>query len=188
MTSEFESESVVQNSESQSHVEKDGSGESDININLFQPISAVGISRLSVSGPSLQSTVKVEGRKESNINRFKVCPLLLRIFYSYGRHHNPLDYKNKEYPKNELQIHTWLDATLLEIITNLQRKNRKIRRSGTVIKFQIISPDPARPRFKTRDIGSVKIDYKGPDDFKTLSQCRFAIGDFIDLCIRLPKN
>lgn len=72
MTSEFESESVVQNSESQSHVEKDGSGESDININLFQPISAVGISRLSVSGPSLQSTVKVEGRKESNINRFKV--------------------------------------------------------------------------------------------------------------------
>lgn len=65
-----------------------------------------------------------------------------------------------------------MDATLSEIIINLQQKNRKVRRSGTIIKFQLISPDPARPRYKTRDIGVVKIDYKGPDDYKTLSQCR----------------
>lgn len=65
-----------------------------------------------------------------------------------------------------------MDATLSEIITHLQRKNRKIRRSGTIIKFQIVFPDPARPRFRARDIGTVKVDTKGPDDLKTLSQCR----------------
>lgn len=65
-----------------------------------------------------------------------------------------------------------MDASLSEILINLQRKNRKIRRSGTVIKFQIISPDPTRPRYKVRDVGSIKIDYKGPDDLKTLHQCR----------------
>lgn len=65
-----------------------------------------------------------------------------------------------------------MDATLSEILANLQHKNRKVRRSGTVIKFQVVSPDPARPRLKMRDIGSIKVDYKGPDDYKTLSQCR----------------
>lgn len=145
-------------------------------------------SRPAGSGPSLQSTVKVEGRKENSVDRFKVCPLLLRVFYTYNHHHNPLDYKNKIYPKNEMQIHTWMDATLSEILVNLQHKNRKVRRSGTVIKFQVVSPDPARPRLKMRDIGSVKVDGKGPDDYKTLSQCRIMIGDFIDLCIKLPKN
>lgn len=65
-----------------------------------------------------------------------------------------------------------MDATLSEILINLRQKNRKIRRSGTVISFQIVSPDPARPRYRTRDIGSVKVDHKGPDDYKTLSHCR----------------
>lgn len=65
-----------------------------------------------------------------------------------------------------------MDATLSELLVHLQRKNRKVRRSGTVIKFQFVTPDPGFPRFKTRDIGSVKIDSRGPDDMKTLSQCR----------------
>lgn len=157
---------------------------SESNIPSFSSVH----SRLSAPVPSLQSTVKVEGRKENAIDRFKVCPLLLRVFYTYERHHSPIDYKNQVYPKNELQIHTWMDATLSEIIIHLQRKNRKLRRSGTVIKFQIVSADPARPRYRTRDIGSVKIDTKGPDDLKTLVLCRFTIGDFLDLCVKLPKN
>lgn len=140
------------------------------------------------SGPVLQSTVKVEGRKENSVDRYKVCPSLLRVFYTYNHHHNPLDYKNKIYPKNEMQIHTWMDATLSEILVHLQHKNRKVRRSGTVIHYQIVSPDPARPRFRMKDIGSVKVDHKGPDDYITLAQCRLGIGDFIDICIKLPKS
>ncbi|KAK7601220.1 hypothetical protein V9T40_008661 [Parthenolecanium corni] len=165
----------------QSNNDDAGSNESDSN-NRSSNL------RTGVAVPVVQSTVKVEGRKENNIDRYKTCPLLLRVFYNYNHHHNPIDYKNKQYPKNELQIHTWMDASLSEILINLQRKNRKIRRSGTVIKFQIISPDPTRPRYKVRDVGSIKIDYKGPDDLKTLHQCRYSIGDFIDLCIKLPKN
>nr|XP_027222809.1 histone deacetylase complex subunit SAP18-like [Penaeus vannamei] len=68
----------------------------------------------------MASTVesKVEERKDTNekpIDREKTCPLLLRVFCSNGRHNSLAEYRRGNTPPNELQIYTWMDATLREI-------------------------------------------------------------------------
>jgi histone deacetylase complex subunit SAP18 len=43
----------------------------------------------------------------------QVCPLLLRVFPRLGAHHQLEDFARRgEEPKDEVQIYTWMDATL----------------------------------------------------------------------------
>ncbi|CAO2820005.1 unnamed protein product [Amaranthus hypochondriacus] len=55
------------------------------------------------------------------VDREKTCPLLLRVFTKIGGHHTQEDFsvRGKE-PKDEVQIYTWMDATLREL-TDLVR-------------------------------------------------------------------
>ncbi|CAG5027938.1 unnamed protein product [Parnassius apollo] len=55
------------------------------------------------------------------VDREKTCPLLLRVFCSTGRHNTPGDYARGNVPQNELQIYTWMDATLRELTGMLMR-------------------------------------------------------------------
>lgn len=43
-------------------------------------------------------------------------------------------------------------------------------------------------RIHVRDIGQTVCGQKGPDDNKTLQQCRFIIGDYMDVKILTPKR
>ena len=43
----------------------------------------------------------------------QVCPLLLRVFPRLGAHHQLEDFGRRgDEPKDEVQVYTWMDATL----------------------------------------------------------------------------
>ncbi|KAK8747205.1 hypothetical protein OTU49_016678, partial [Cherax quadricarinatus] len=132
---------------------------------------------------------KVEERKDNNekaVDREKTCPLLLRVFCSNGRHNNITDYRRGNTPPNELQIYTWMDATLKEIGGLILEVNPDTRRRGTVFEFQLIYPELTKPIPRAKDLGSIVIGQKGFDDNKTLAQIGFIIGDFLDIAISSP--
>jgi histone deacetylase complex subunit SAP18 len=70
-------------------------------------------------------------------------------------------------PKEEIQIYTWLDANLREISENIQREVENTRKRDTQLQYSLIYPDfEGNPRRK--NLGTVKVGSKGPDDMKTL--------------------
>lgn len=136
---------------------------------------------------------KESHRKENNenntkIDREKTCPLLLRVFCQNGRHHRPEDFIGNRTPSNELQIYTWKDATLKEIMDLVKEVNPEARRRGTIFKFAIIFPNMMRGMYLVKEIGTTRAgDEKGPDDNVTLQSKKFQIGDFIDIAISTPR-
>lgn len=98
------------------------------------------------------------------------------------------EYTNRRIPPkaSELQIYTWLDATLSELM-GLIREMPEHRTKGTQFNFSIVFPEPSLPSYRMRPIGVTIGGKRGPDDELTLSQCRYQIGDFIDVAI-LPAG
>lgn len=120
----------------------------------------------------------------------QTCPLLLRVFLSNGRHHMTNEYGHGNVPANELQIYTWLDATLKELTGLVKEVNPEARRKGTIFEFGLVAPDP-NPRgqgYRMREVGSTCTGQRGVDDSKTLSAVRFQIGDYLDIAITPPHT
>nr|CAH0107843.1 unnamed protein product [Daphnia galeata]SVE76748.1 EOG090X0HU3 [Daphnia longispina] len=134
--------------------------------------------------------VRVEENRdtEKSVDREKTCPLLLRVFCAMGRHHSLGDYARGSVPANELQIYTWMDATLQEITGLVREVNYEARRRGTRFSFALVYPDRSTLSYSRREIGSTISGERGPDDMKTLKQCRFTIGDYIDIAITPPSR
>ncbi|XP_019872390.1 histone deacetylase complex subunit SAP18 [Aethina tumida] len=122
------------------------------------------------------------------VNRQKVCPFLLRVFVSKsGFHFKIADYNKGSTPLNELQIYTWKDATLHELTQLVKEVLPETRRNGTKFNFAFVYPDLRAPVYRMREIGSTTTGVKGPDDAKTLGDCRFTIGDYLDIAIVNPE-
>ncbi|XP_065222274.1 histone deacetylase complex subunit SAP18 [Planococcus citri] len=130
----------------------------------------------------------VQERQFEQIDREKTCPLLLRVFCTYGRHHSLYDYQKGIFPLNEFQIYTWLDATLREITNLIKEVNPEAKERGTTFDFQLVMPDRFSSRYLCRDIGTTCCGQKSPDDEKTLNLCKFVIGDYMDVNITLPTR
>lgn len=81
-----------------------------------------------------------------------------------------------------------MDATLRELTTLVRDVNPDTRRKGTYFDFAIVFPDPNRAMFRMREIGVTCSGQKGADDTKTLAQCKFVIGDYIDISITPPNR
>lgn len=98
------------------------------------------------------------------------------------------EYTNRKIPPktSELQIYTWLDATLTELM-GLIREIPTYRNKGTQFSFSIVFPEPSSPTYRMRSIGLTVGGRRSPDDELTLAQCRYQIGDFIDVAI-LPQG
>lgn len=132
--------------------------------------------------------------EDANTNLFwsthkQICPFLLRIFLCEGHHFPMSDYTNRRIPPKhaELQIYTWLDATLSEL-TDLIREMPDYNSKGTQFSFSVVFPEPSAPSYRMRSIGATVGGKRGPDDELTLSQCRYQIGDFIDVAITVPGS
>ncbi|XP_013411007.1 histone deacetylase complex subunit SAP18 [Lingula anatina] len=138
----------------------------------------------------MASTVEVVEDKEKEatpaIDREKTCPLLLRVFCSTGRHNPVSEYSRGNTPSNELQIYTWMDATLKELTNLVKEVNPDARRKGTFFDFAVVYPDPRSPVYRTREIGSTCAGRKGADDHLTLASKRFQIGDYVDIAVTPP--
>lgn len=132
--------------------------------------------------------VEDKSEPEKPVDREKTCPLLLRVFCSTGRHHNMIDYSRGNVPANELQIYTWMDATLREITSLVKEVNPEARRKGTYFDFSLVFPDVRSPGYRMREIGTTCSGQRGSDDGKTLAQARFCIGDYMDISITPPNR
>lgn len=66
--------------------------------------------------------------------------------------------------------------------------NPEARRRGTYFDFAAVYPNlrqGAAQHYNMRDIGTTVSGQKGPDDSKTLAQCRFTAGDYL-VGLRVP--
>jgi len=139
---------------------------------------------------NLESVVVEE--QEKPIDREKTCPLLLRVFCSTGRHNSLSDFSNGQVPGNELQIYTWMDATLKEISSLVKEVNQDARRPGTVFDFSLVYPDLKSMRdfraYRSRSIGTTISAQKTMDDNKSLAMVRFTIGYYLDIAITPPSR
>ncbi|KAL0276173.1 UNVERIFIED_CONTAM: hypothetical protein PYX00_003796 [Menopon gallinae] len=141
-----------------------------------------------MSSDVVGSMVVVEGKgdTEKPVDREKTCPLLLRVFCCTGRHHNISEYGRGIVPTNELQIYTWMDATLRELTSLVKEVNPDARRKGTFFDFSLVTPNVHTAGYRMREIGTTCSGQRGADDSKTLSQVRFVIGDYLDISITPP--
>ncbi|VEL31802.1 unnamed protein product, partial [Protopolystoma xenopodis] len=125
--------------------------------------------------------------KDGKVNREKTCPLLLRVFCGSLKHNSLSDYSRGKAPGNELQIYTWLDATLRELSNLVKQVNPEVKRKGTIFDFAVVTPDSRAPVYRLKNIGSVCAGVPSDADRIMLKDCQFCIGDMIDVAITPPQ-
>lgn len=97
------------------------------------------------------------------------------------------DFSQGNTPSNELQIYTWLDASLKELTQLIRDVNPDTRKKGTYFDFALVFPDNRPGAYRMREIGVTCSGQRGADDNKTLSQAKFQIGDYLDINITTPS-
>ncbi|XP_025318519.1 histone deacetylase complex subunit SAP18 isoform X1 [Canis lupus baileyi] len=129
------------------------------------------------------------GRKYGIRREVETCPLLLRVFTTNnGRHHRMDEFSRGNVPSSELQIYTWMDATLKELTSLVKEVYPEARKKGTHFNFAIVFTDPKRPGYRVKEIGSTMSGRKGTDDSMTLQSQKFQIGDYLDIAITPPNR
>lgn len=136
------------------------------------------------------------------IDRQTTTPFHLKLFYRSSGFHSLSEFPiptpaqpNPPLPSH-LQIYTWQSCDLKELSHCLTSALPNLLPSpsiGTRLSFRLVYPD-ARPRddrgrYISKEIGSVVIgdDGIGGEDLnKTLEDCRFIVGDFVDCAIFPP--
>ncbi|XP_020772837.1 histone deacetylase complex subunit SAP18 [Periophthalmus magnuspinnatus] len=132
---------------------------------------------------------EIKKEPEKPIDREKTCPLLLRVFTTNnGRHHRADEFARGNVPSSELQIYTWMDATLKELTSLVKEVYPEARKKGTHFSFAIVFPEPRTKAYRLKDIGSTISGRKGADDSMTLQSQRFQIGDYLDIAITPPNR
>ncbi|CEO95294.1 Histone deacetylase complex subunit SAP18 [Plasmodiophora brassicae] len=124
-------------------------------------------------------------RPAVRIDREKVCPLLLRVFVKENAAMNAADF---DFPlgdltPGELQIYTWRDATLLELIEAIRSATPAARRTSAKIDIAFAYPSSREGGMVVKTVGSVYTGRKGPDDNMTLDDLKFEIGDFLAVSV-----
>lgn len=123
-------------------------------------------------------------KAEPEIDRTKVCPLLLRVFPKLGGHHRLEEFarvRNTEL-ENEVQIYTWPDATLRELSDLVKEVQPAARSPTSRMGFALVYPD-RRGHNVMRVVGQVHSSRVGEDDVKTLRSLKFQTGDYLDVAV-----
>lgn len=130
-----------------------------------------------------KENIPAERKEQPKVDREKTCPLLLRVFTCQGRHHRPDEFTRNSYPPDELQVYTWMDATLSELMTLIKEVKADARNRFTTFSFATVFPDSRRGGFRVKEIGTTCGARKSPEDNVSLGSLGFQIGDFIDVAI-----
>merc|ERR1719199_2010175 len=126
------------------------------------------------------STIDRSSREFFSVNRNKTVPFLIRVFPNVGPHRREDDYLGKELPKNELRIHSWMDATLRELAELIKQAIPETR-GNRRISFRRVCR--TRPRPIMRQMGVVHSSARGLEERCMIKDKMFEIGDFIDISI-----
>ncbi|KAI8343351.1 Sin3 associated polypeptide p18-domain-containing protein [Chlamydoabsidia padenii] len=124
------------------------------------------------------------------IDREKDCPFLLKMYHQVGRHHSTHEYQldRQPRPEDELQIYTWSDATLGELALLVQEVVEEARHPDARLTFRLIYLDVKTGRYLSTDLGRVVNAEETPDQTKTLNDCRFMIGDYLDIAVHIGDH
>jgi histone deacetylase complex subunit SAP18 len=121
----------------------------------------------------------------TEINREKICPFLLRVFYKEGDFNSLEDLSALKLPRDrELHMYTWIDASLREL-ASLIKDAVDCKKGNMIMNFSIVYTD-SRGKLQRKEVGAVS-SRKNQDDAKTLQQLKFTIGDYIDINISYEK-
>ncbi|KAF9431219.1 Histone deacetylase complex subunit sap18 [Entomortierella beljakovae] len=120
------------------------------------------IQQESNSTTTIEITKKTPDEPEA-LNREKLCPFLLRMYYCQAQHHRVDDFTPTSTPpaSSELRLYTWKNATLGEITSLVKQAIPDIvtqAGSGGQLAFRHIFLDANRGIFVGRDIGVVRLD------------------------------
>ena len=119
-------------------------------------------------------------KKPFEVNRYEICPFLMKVFYRENEYNSLQLYEYGNFPMNEIHIYTWMDATLREI-TNLLQGILKLDKN-CVYKYSIVFYD-SLGSLQRRKIGDVYLNKNTQIELKNLKDLRFYIGDYLDICI-----
>ena len=114
------------------------------------------------------------------INRKITCPFLIRVFFHENEYNSLDEYRNGKLPSNELNIHTWMDATLREL-TNLIQGILKMDKK-CIYKYSLVFVD-SKGFPKRKEVGEIYLNKNTPLELKTLNELHFIIGDYLDINI-----
>lgn len=127
----------------------------------------------------------------ANINRGKVCPFLLRVFYKENGFNSPKLFQDRTYPP-ELNIYTWKDADLEELtylihgaLVNTSLKDYDLYKFSLV--YYNIKGDLLRKEIGWVVVNNPKSKLNRHSN-QTLRDLGFVIGDYIDLNITSINN
>ncbi|PJF16756.1 hypothetical protein PSACC_03451 [Paramicrosporidium saccamoebae] len=121
--------------------------------------------------------------QSGGLDRKKTCPMYVRLFCRMHGHHRLEEFTATHQPSDdEVEIYTWRDATLLELVDLLKEVNVECRRRDARFSFRLIYQD-YRGECHYKQLGSVWAGRGGRDDGRTLEEIRFVQGDFIDVAI-----
>ncbi|KAK3819799.1 MAG: Sin3 associated polypeptide p18-domain-containing protein [Benniella sp.] len=101
------------------------------------------------------------------IDREKLCPFLLRMYYSRGQHHRVDAFSPTSTPpqSSELRLYTWKNATLGEIASLVKQAIPDLvsqAGTGAQLSFRHIYLDINKGIFVGRDVGKVYLDTPQP--------------------------
>jgi len=149
------------------------------------------------------------------VDREKTAPFLIRAFVKVGSFHRISQFQDGPLPlADELQIFTWKDATLFELLTTIRNSapsTLEYRHPLARYSFRTIYADAGnRGQFAQKDLGVVysrdtlgdlgTVEQLLDDDIaaqeslgrqkdaRTLDELRFVPGDYLCVTVMLPKN
>ena len=93
------------------------------------------------------------------------------------------EYEQGHVPENELQIYTWLDASLGELTQLIKEVIPDVRRRGIQFAFSIVSADNSYNRYYMNEIGKTENGQRRNEDQIQLANKRFRVGDYLDVAI-----
>jgi histone deacetylase complex subunit SAP18 len=122
-----------------------------------------------------------EKPEKSGVNRDKMTPFLLRIFYKFGSHHSLSAFavRGSEPADEELQVYVWMDCTLGDLC-DLLRDVLPEAADAKRLDVNLVYPDKngTMVYYQIGEVGS-----GGPNDKKTLEEVKMQTGDFLDLAV-----
>ncbi|RAL46247.1 hypothetical protein DM860_016680 [Cuscuta australis] len=145
-------------------------------------------------GPPRGPPGPVQGKpvtRSEPVDREKTCPLLLRVFTKVGGHHTESDFAVRgKVPKDEVQIYTWMDASLRELTDLVKEVVPEARKRDAVLSFSFVYPAKTG-RYIVKHVGETHSipSVRRPDSgHQTLSDLKFEIGDYLDVAIRFQRS
>ena len=118
------------------------------------------------------------------VDRERTTPLLVRTFLKKAGHRRQEDYavRGKEPVEDEVQLYTWMDATLRELSDLLKEVSPSARERNSQLSFAIVYPDK-RGTLVLKEVGIIHSLRKGEHDDKNLAGLHFQTGDFLDVAV-----